>query len=816
MSSASITRRVRSRAPELGAVVFIAAGAVSPWPIVSALALAAGIALGGLALYRVRASEQRLRTLFTPMTDVVMMLDRDGRYLDVAPTDPVFLIAPPSDLVGKKLSDVLPPDKAATLLEQIGLALATRRSVQFDYDLELNGKVVPFSAAIVPVPGDKVVWVARDITARREEDRAIHDGYARLEERYRSIVEHVSDIIFTLSLDGRILSVNSALERVLGYAPAEWIARSFVDFVVPEEVEQSTSLFNRALVEDKLPLASATVLAKDGSRVVIEVALTRQTANGTTVGFYGVGRDVTASRMAVDRLRQSEERFRLVARATNDAVYDWHVASGEVWWSDAYYGLFGYAPDSCADFDAWKERIHPDDRQRVLDSMQTAMDAGQDVWNGEYRYRKADGSYASVLDRAYILRNDRIEVVRLTGAMTDMTERKQLEEQLAHARRMSSLGRVAASVAHEFNNVLMGIQPNVELLRRRTTAENRTTLDHIVQSVQRGKYVTDEILSFTRPSEPTLRCVNVSGFLDAWQAEIRPVLGTSIGLQFNVTDPDLFMLADGLQLAQVMTILALNARDAMPGHGHITVTAALGRSFSSFGFGAVKTPDGYVHFAVSDDGTGMTPEQMGHLFEPLFTTKRGGTGLGLAISYQLVARLGGHIFVESEVGKGTTFHLMVPATHPVLNEGGQQRIVELPVRSVLIVEDEPAVAMGLQTLLELEGIAVTTVGTGAEVVPAIERVRPGAVVLDVGLPDCDGSEVYTAIAERWPDLPVLFSSGHADAAKLNSYLSRSNVGMLLKPYDFEAFRQALLRIVTQGSVLRAQGSVDASAGRVGF
>ena len=519
------------------------------------------------------------------------------------------------------------------------------------------------------------------------------------------------------------------------------------------------------------------------------------------------------SHTAAERLRESEERFRLVSRATNDAVYDWDVPSGSLWWSDAFFGLFGYnQAERCDDLAAWKELIHPDDRSRVLTDLDTALESGQEVWNGEYRLRKADGSFAIVMDRAYILRNEQMEPVRVTGSMTDMTERKQLEEQLTHSRRLSSLGRVAASIAHEFNNVLMGIQPNVELLRRRASAENRVTLDHIVQSVQRGKRVTDEILNFTRPSEPRLECASVPRFIEGWADQIRAVLGPQIELQVQPVESDIFMLADDLQLAQVLTNLALNARDAMPGHGRITITASLGRSFASYGFGVVKTPDGYVHIAVSDDGSGMTPEQMGHLFEPLFTTKRGGTGLGLAISYQLVARMGGHIFVESQVAKGTTFHLMVPATHPVL-AARESKKRALPLRTVLIVEDEPAVAAGLEILLEIEGITATTVTTGAEAVPAIERLQPDAVVLDIGLPDCDGADVYEAIAARWPALPVLFSSGQMQSEKLQAHLARRNTKILIKPYDFEEFRQAICEImgVPPGSVASAPPAVKTAS-----
>jgi CheY-like chemotaxis protein len=283
--------------------------------------------------------------------------------------------------------------------------------------------------------------------------------------------------------------------------------------------------------------------------------------------------------------------------------------------------------------------------------------------------------------------------------------------------------------------------------------------------------------------------------LHRWEEEIRPLLGGSVRLDISVEDPETYALVDPLQIGQVLTSLALNARDAMQERGGcIRIRAELAKSWGAFRFGVVKTPDRFVHFSVHDDGSGITEAQLAHVFEPLFTTKKGGIGLGLAISYQVVSRHNGHIFVESPAGEGTTFHVFLPTTLPVLHEHELKTSPTLAVSRVLLVEDEPAVSSGIAMLLEMEGVQVEVVSAGREACPAIERFAPDAVVLDIGLPDVDGITVYGDIHGRWPRLPVLFSSGHGDSAQLEHYLARPNVGFILKPYDFDAVRRKLAEI----------------------
>ena len=883
--------------------IFWRPDAVAVGSFAECLVIMAVVAIMRRIALRLTEARRKLHALFAPLTDIVMMLDEDGTYLEVAPTNPRLLRRPAEELIGRRITDVFPAEEAERYVSKIREALSTHRVVNFDYERVIDSRTVSLTARITPLSHRKVLWVTRDVS--------------RSEERYRSIVDQAGEIIFELDTKGTILSLNPAFERILGWRTAEWIGRSFDQLIAPEVLPLVRDTFKRSLEGGGVPPMPTKAVAADGRRFILETGLTRQVIDGEVVGVFGVARDITerqrqedllrrseiqlresqriaglgsweadlhthelwwsdqhyrlfglepGTRMSFERflslldppnqqkvldieklrstsfseteltislpdgskrdlyclsrgeeeagtmvrivgitqdvterkradalLRESEERLRLMAQATNDVVWDWKAGAGTIWWSSAYTKLFGYEPNELPhSLQERLERVHPDDRERVQAILREALDSGMDSFSAEYRYRRADGTFAVVLNRAVILRDETKAVIRIVGAMADITERKQLEEQLAHTRRVNSLGRVAASVAHEFNNVLMGILPNVEVIRKKAPAGLEQPINNVLTSLQRGKRVTDEVLRFTRPAAPTLKCVDVRKFLGRWADEIRPRL-PNVTLAVSA-EPDIYMHADALQISQVLTNLAINAHDAMPDGGRLTVSAEIGKSFSSIGFG-VKTADGFVQFKCADTGAGIPADRMPHIFEPLFSTKQTGTGLGLAISYQLVLRHGGHMFVESEVGKGSTFHVLVPATHPIVSEVEDGVNLELRVRRVLLVEDEVTVAAGMKMLLESEGVTVDIVHTGIEAVPAINRVTPDAVVLDIGLPDCEGTDVYREIEKRWPHLPILFSSGHADAAKLDPYLKRQNVGLLLKPYDFASFREALRPLV---------------------
>jgi nitrogen-specific signal transduction histidine kinase/ActR/RegA family two-component response regulator len=371
---------------------------------------------------------------------------------------------------------------------------------------------------------------------------------------------------------------------------------------------------------------------------------------------------------------------------------------------------------------------------------------------------------------------------------TDVSERKLLQAQLEQSDRVSSLGRLAATMAHEFNNVLMGIQPFAELLSRQNPTESVQRASHnILQAVQRGRSITHGILRFARPTELVKEKIDVKHWLQSMDAALAAVLGDRVHLRMRIDGDSLFVRGDSHQLEQVMTNLAANARDAMNGQGEFSIVVQRCLSGYVFPFGSIRTIDQYLHISVTDTGCGMDAKTLKDIFDPFFTTKRSGTGLGLAVVHQVMKLHGGSIIAESSVGTGTVFHLFLPFSQEAFEEPAKKPLeVLLPeIESVLLVEDDEAISSGVAGLLRAEGIIVDIAANGKAAMKALSTHVPDVVILDLNLPDIDGISLFEQIAADHADLAVIFASGSGDENISRRYLKEGQIAALAKPYEFD-------------------------------
>jgi two-component system, cell cycle sensor histidine kinase and response regulator CckA len=502
-------------------------------------------------------------------------------------------------------------------------------------------------------------------------------------------------------------------------------------------------------------------------------------------------------------LIESERRYRSVVEGASEIIFAVNARGEITGVNRAFEVITGYRVDEWVG-KPFMGLIAPEDRERIQSVFRSVLTKPGAI-TLEVSLLAKDGQRV-LLDASASPRVIEGEVVEVYGFARDITEQRKMEEErtlitskLEQANRLSSLGRLAATVAHEFNNVLMGIAPFVDLLRRESLPERATkSVEQISSSVKRGKRITEDILRFTQPAQPVLGTLNLRSWLATIAAEGRSLLGSRYPLDIAVTD-DLEILGDPNQLHQTLVNLLLNARDAMPGGGTITIRANRNQPDARFPFGAVVRPERFAQITVEDTGQGIAPETLRHIFEPLFTTKKNGTGLGLPVARQVVTRHGGEIFAESVEGQGAKFHLFIPLAAEAVTATTPANVSPMatrrPYSTVLLVEDERAVGAGLAALLEIEGIAVHIVEKGRDVLPAIDKVHPDAVILDIGLPDMDGTMVYAEIAKSHPTLPVVFSSGHGDKTKLEHHLANRHVSFLLKPYDIDTLLQTLDRVV---------------------
>jgi PAS domain S-box-containing protein len=500
----------------------------------------------------------------------------------------------------------------------------------------------------------------------------------------------------------------------------------------------------------------------------------------------------TAERL-VRALRESQERFQFVARATNDAVWDLDLVSEAWWWNEGIQTLFGYAPEQVGpDVSWWREQIHPEDRDRVVANIRTALDRGAESWSAEYRYRRADGSYAQVFDRGYVLHDADGRPTRMIGAMMDITQRKQLEDELRQSQKMEAVGRLAGGVAHDFNNLLTVITGRSALLLARLEADDplRRNVELIRKTADRAAALTRQLLAFSRKQVLQRKVLDLNTTVAEMSAMLRRLIGEDVELVLTLGSGAGRVNADPGQLEQVLLNLAVNARDAMPRGGTLAVeTAGVVLGASPPGRPDPLPGGPYAVLRVTDTGVGMDAATRARIFEPFFTTKEPGkgTGLGLSMVHGVVRQHGGAIQVQSEPGLGTTFEIYLPQVETPTESGGADEVgarLAAGHETILLVEDEEDVRGLAREVLERHGYTVLEAGDGVQALRRCETEgdRIDLILTDVVMPRMSGRELVDRVRATRPGTRVLYMSGYTEDAIVRHGVRDSSMFLLGKPF----------------------------------
>ncbi|HJW92170.1 MAG TPA: response regulator [Thermoanaerobaculia bacterium] len=631
--------------------------------------------------------------------------------------------------------------------------------------------------------------------ARRIRARGLPRGRSTLRRKAQRARPHRSRIKLTCThtLDGTILGVNEAAASALAVDARLLIGRNIKEILNPEGGDAFVD-YMRRILRDGAAEGTMIVRTRDGQQRTWEY---RNVVAGDVI--EGVARDITEREEILRALVESEEHFRSIIENVSDVIAVIEPG-GVVRFATPSVHILGYAPHELKGRSIY-DFIDPSDAPRAAQFFASVGQALSLSGGGEglpverqaeslsytpseaveLRFCHADGSARlfEVVARNVIRKE---QITSIIATARDITDRRKLQTQLQTANRMASLGRLAATVAHEFNNVLMSMQPFAELLQRPKISPDVVLKSawHIIHLIGRGKRITQDILRFTQPAQPALAPLKVGEWWSTLHPELAGMVADNIEL-VTALEPDLCIMADASQLAQVFVNLLTNARDAMPRGGTVTITA--------------RGDKGRVHFSVADTGCGIPNDMLQQIFEPLFTSKPKGTGLGLAITHQVIQRHNGEIQVESTPGGGTTFHIFLPAAEPATD---RQEVVRtraaIRSRRLLMVEDEPAILEGVVELLRLADLEVSTVTSGEAAVVAVEELEPDVVVLDYGLPGIDGVETCRRIRTRRPYLPVIFSSGHGTQAQLGGDAYDERTRYLQKPFEFAALLDAIATV----------------------
>ncbi len=771
----------------------------------------------------------------------------------------------------------------------------------------------PTQAAQAPA-GQSGPAGTRAAPARRSQLRLLESALAELSD--------IAIVLDAESLDApgpRIEYVNSAFERRLGYTLAEVRGRPANFLIGPASNPETLERIGAALRARRAIREELVHYTKSGELIHLELELLPVFDDeGRCTHFVSLQRSLSERRAAEDALRLSEQRFRLISRATNDAVGDWDIAADTVWWGDGFDEMFGAGETGgCFLAEQWASRIHADDRERVTAALAQALTRGDPAWHEEYRFRHENGDFLWVSARGYILRDESGVAYRMIGAMTDITDRKAVEEQLSllgaaldsvaspvlimrldarirwvnraftemtgytwdeavgeHAatlllapsasagpasysalwrtllrgqtwvgeltnerkdaqeypvhvtiapvrdpggkighfvvlardltesrqheahllrtQRVESIGMMAGGIAHDLNNVLSPILLSVDYLRAtETDPERMEALLQMEASARRGASLLRRLLQFARGLDGHRAPLSVRECVQEVADIARSTFPRNIALHVHTDVADDELRADPTQLHQVLMNLCVNARDAMPTGGTLTLRSSILVVDDVFAEMSPSTvPGRYVVFRVSDTGTGMSRDTQAKLFEPFFTTKPvgEGTGLGLSTVSAIVRNHGGFVQVESALDKGTTFSVYLPTDAESL--AGEADALSRPSPShgagqlVLMVDDEASIREVAQRTLECFGYRVLTAEDGAAAVAlyAQHGREIAVVVVDMMMPILDGAATIVALKALDPNVCIVASSGMASSHYVAATAKAGVKHFVQKPY----------------------------------
>ncbi|MEK7466150.1 MAG: PAS domain S-box protein [Planctomycetota bacterium] len=751
-----------------------------------------------------RESEQRFRDAFVHAGTGMALTSVEGRFLQVNRVFAEMLGYSEEDLVGRAFNDITHPEDRRVGLDALrSLLSGEAKSIQIEKRyIHRDGRPIRVllsptiirDAAGLPL---HFITQIQDISRRHAAEEALRAS----EERFRTAF-HAASMGMTLAdLKGRYLQVNRAFCRMTGREEADLLAMTYLDVTHPEDREETSILVKRVLEGSR---GSGDMVKRylrpDGSVVwgEVRVAVVRN-ASGEAIHTIAQILDITRRKQAEEALRASEKTYRLLFEDSPNPMWVYDAATFQfLAVNEAAVAQYGYTR---AEFRAMTIKdIRPASEVPRLMAAQEKRGA-QYRNHGEWIHRRRDGTNLSVEVSTHGIRFEGRDAV--LALLLDLTEKKRHEAQMAQAAKMEAVGRLAGGVAHDLNNLLTIIQGYGQLLSKKLTRGEAPggELDEIRYAAQRGNSLTQQLLAFSRRQVLRPKVLDLNVQVANMDQLLRRVIGENIEL-VAAPDPRIGRVkADPGQLDQVMLNLALNARDAMPGGGRLTISTGSEE-------GGIA-PGPWVTLAVADTGTGMDAATLSHIFEPFFTTKEGhGTGLGLATVYGIVEQSGGHIRVESEPGRGSVFRVWLPRAEGeiVPSEAFSGSAARRGTETILVVEDEPRVrALAVRVLREI-GYFVIEAEDPAHAIRVAETEKREIHLLftDVVLPGISGPEIARRFSAVRPRSRVLFTSGHLDSAAPGSRLPE-RASFLAKPFTDEVLARRV-REVLDAPVIGGNGS----------
>ncbi|MBN9121298.1 MAG: PAS domain S-box protein [Planctomycetes bacterium] len=756
---------------------------------------------------RARQTGQLLRAIIDAFPGPISAKDRDFRYLVMNQFQADLLGITPEAAVGRTTADVTNPEHGARTGERDREVMASCEPVQYESTYPartgdgrpwLTTKAplwMPDGIDSEPAGARGVVTVSLDISALKAAEGALR----RSEERYRQLFRAIPHPVFVYDVHSlRILSVNEAAVRKYGWTREQFRAMSMTDVRAPDDAPRG---FHGSANDSGLPdgpPAGRRHVTRDGAVMDVDVSSFTLNLEGRAVKLALIN-DVTDRLKAEDELRRSEGLFRGIFESTGAGVSLTDASGLFVSCNPAFAAMIGRSVEEVLRLTP-AAITHPDDMPGQLALMDEVRAGRRDRFTYPKRYLRPDGEPVWVELSFSAIRNAEGRYEHGLGVSVNVTERRQLEDQLRQVQKMEAVGQMAGGIAHDFNNILTAVIGNLSLVRLPDYDPNRPLLAAVEQAANRAADLTRKLLGYARRNQLVFAPVEPRDALGEVVALLRPTLDPRLKLTVKVDPTCPPVHADAALLAQALMNLCLNARDAMPDGGELALSAEpVVRGPDDPcppGWGDLA-PGSYVRLTVADTGTGMTDEVLARIYEPFFTTKGigKGTGLGLPMVQGIVKQHHGWIAIHSRPGAGTRIELNLPTAEvlntPAVSGNPTPLPMSLPTPTniprppkpptVLLVDDEPMIRDLGRAVLSRAGFRVLTAEDGADAVEVFARqyTEIDLVILDVTMPRMSGRDAFRHMIELNPSARIMFSTGYTaeDLVEVDGA-----AGLLSKPY----------------------------------
>lgn len=740
-----------------------------------------------------RESEKKYRNLYDAAPDMYHTLNKNGIIIDCNETEARMLGYKKEEIIGRPVTDFFTEESKRFFEEDFPRLNKENKLLNIEREfIRKDGTIFPAMLNVFSEYDEngefvKANTISRDITILKQAENALRDS----EKKYRNLVDNALVGIYKTNLKGDILYTNKALLKMLGFDSLEEMisVNVMTTYKNPDDREVLIeSLKNTGRISN----FETELITKTGKpkNIILNAILEGDIISGMMM-------DISERKKAEKVLLESEERYKRLLESVTDYVYTVEIKEGRpvrTLHGPGCKAVTGYDPEEfAADPYLWYQMVYDEDKEAVARQAERML-SGKSVSPLEHRIFHKNGFIRWVRNSTVARYDDNGHIIAYDGLISDITERKRLEEQLLHAQKMEAVGQLAGGIAHDFNNILTAIIGFGNLLKMDISKDvpSRTYVTQILNSAERAANLTQALLAFSRKQIINLRPANLNEIINVLEKLLSRLIGEDIELSTFLADEDLTVMADSSQIEQVLMNLATNARDAMPDGGSLIIRTGLVEFDYEFikahGFGR---PGFYAIISVEDTGQGMDERTRERIFEPFFTTKEvgKGTGLGLSMVYGIIKQHEGYINAYSEPEKGTTFKIYLPLIKSKAVEVMEEGLppIKRGTETLLVAEDDTQVRELTRELLEGFGYKVLEAADGEEAIKIFNENKDNIhlLILDVIMPRKSGKEVHDEIKKVRPDIKAIFISGYTSDIIYKKGILKEGLDIILKPISLD-------------------------------